>query len=98
MLPPTRSARSALGRQLVAGFTLGNGGSQVREERVEQWHRDRQAGVPELVADDVDRHALAHQLGGVGVPQAVRVNPLLDPGPGLDPWCSRRRAAVPAPR
>lgn len=88
MLPPTRSARSALGRQLVAGFTLGNGGSQVREERVEQWHRDRQAGVPELVAE----------TGGVGVPQAVRVNPLLDPGPGLDPWCSRRRAAVPAPR
>jgi hypothetical protein len=39
--------------------------------------------VAELLLDDVDRHALGRELGGVGVAQAVRMDALLDPGPWL---------------
>jgi len=41
---------------------------------------DRQAGVPEVVTDDVDRRALPRELGGVSVPKAVGVHPPVDPG------------------
>jgi len=42
---------------------------------------DRRAGVPELLADDVDRDALGGELGAVGVPQPVLVHALVDAGP-----------------
>ncbi len=42
--------------------------------------RRRNRPVPELLADDPDVHALRPELGGVGVPQPVGVDPLLDSG------------------
>jgi hypothetical protein len=41
----------------------------------------RQAGVPELRLDDVDRNALGGELGRVRVPQAVEMDAPFDPRP-----------------
>ena len=35
--------------------------------------------VAELLLDDVDRHSLGRELGGVGVAQAVGMDALLNP-------------------
>ena len=43
---------------------------------------DGQAGVAELVLDEVDGVALFGEFGGVGVAQAVGVDAFVDPGPG----------------
>src|SRR5437870_2500781 len=43
--------------------------------------RGGQAVVAELVADEVDRLSLSGQFGGMGVAQAVGVDPFVDPGP-----------------
>jgi hypothetical protein len=39
---------------------------------------DGERGVPECVTDDVDRSAFASELRGVGVPEAVSVDPALN--------------------
>jgi hypothetical protein len=44
--------------------------------------RGRERDVTQLLLDHVDRDALCDELGGVRVPQRVRVNPLGDVGPG----------------
>src|SRR5690242_5604511 len=57
------------------------GGGDVAEIAV----GDGQAGVTELVLDEVDGVALFGEFGGVGVAQAVGVDPFVDPGPGGQP-------------
>jgi len=42
---------------------------------------DGKAGVAELVLDEVHRVALFGEFGGMGVAQAVGVDPFVDPGP-----------------
>jgi len=54
------------------------GGGDVAEVAV----GDGQAGVAELVLDEVDGVALFGEFGGVGVAQAVGVDPFVDAGPG----------------
>ena len=61
----------------LEGFDAGGGGD-VAEVAV----GDGEAGVAELALDEVDRVALFGEFGGVGVAEAVGVDPLVDPSLG----------------
>jgi len=61
----------------LEGFDAGGGGD-VAEVAV----GDGEAGVAELALDEVDRVALFGEFGGVGVAEAVGVDPLVHAGPG----------------
>ena len=47
---------------------------------------DRQGGVPQRVADNVDRGALTGEFGGVGVSEAVGVYAPVDVGFAREAW------------
>ena len=70
--------RSALHRIQSEELWLHQMGDDLRLEVADVAARHGQVGVPELRLYHVERHALASELGGVRMAEAVRVDALLD--------------------